>query len=134
MKCDWKKFEQHEQAAFKCRLSGEPLHFGLIPVWERKKFARFCIEKNLIEKIPGDHPTSYIVRHVFAYKRTWNRTSWRQPIGILLELWADLFNQHTRFIGRETIVVEHRDRDPKYTGYNYVQVRDGWLYGGWIVA
>jgi len=131
MKCDFRKPSSKD--FFKAKLSGEPLHFGFIPVWQRKVFAKFCIEHNLIEKIPGNHPTSYKVNHVFAYKRTWHRKGWPYFPHILIELYADLFDLHTKYIGRETVVVEHRDKDSNYTGYNYVQVRDGWLHGGWEV-
>jgi len=129
MKANFKNLNMKD--IFKAKLSGEPLHFGFIPVWQRKKFAEACIKHNLIEKIPGNHPTSYKVNHVFAYKRTWHRTGWRYLPGILIELYADLFRQHTKYVGRETVVVKHRDQDLSYTGYNYVQVRSGWMDGGW---
>ncbi len=132
MKCNFKN--PNVKDIFKARLRGEPLHFGFIPLWERKKFVKFCIAQNLIEKIPGCHATSYKVNHVFAYKGTLHKTAWRAPVGCLIELFADIFNiSSNSIISCETIVVEHRGASPLYDRFNYIQVREGWAWGRWLV-
>lgn len=132
MKCDFKNANIKD--IFKARLRGEPLHFGFIPLWQRKEFANFCIAQNLIEKIPGCHPTSYKVNHVFVYKGTLHNTAWRAPVGCLIELFADIFKlTPNKIIRQKTIVVEHRGGNPIYDGFNYIQVRDGWAWGRWLI-
>jgi hypothetical protein len=71
MKCDFRDTVPTKRAWFKCKLSGEPIHFGYIPVWRLPAFVRFCKEHNLITAHPEDRRGIFFTsNHYFLYTIT----------------------------------------------------------------
>ena len=115
---------------FMARLQNQVIDFGFIPFWQRKAFAKFCMKHNLIEKISGDHLTSYYANYNFKYIATFNKVEALFG-GMLFELYADLFKPKlksypTDYTVRRYVSVKktiHR----KHPLYTYIQVLSNWI-------
>ncbi len=91
MKCDFRNGELSKKVLFKSRLSGEPIHFGFIPVWELRKFVRYCLENKLVAPLDPLNPKNpwYIADVNFVYVSTYSLTSaW--PVAQIMTWLADL--------------------------------------------
>lgn len=91
MKCDFRNGELSKKVLFKSRLSGEPIHFGFIPIWELRKFVRYCLENKLIVQLDPMSPNNlwYIANINFVYQSTYSQTRF-QPTAWLMTWLADL--------------------------------------------
>ncbi len=115
---------------FVAHLQNQVINFGFIPLWRRKAFVKFCIKHKFIEKISGNHLTSYYANYNFQYTATFNKVEALFG-GILFELYADLFKPKlklcpTDYTIRRSVRVKktiHR-KNPIYT---YIQVLSNWI-------
>ena len=90
MKCDFRDTELVKKSLFRSKLSGEPIHFGFIPVWELKKFVRFCLENKLLEPVNPPINIWYTADVNFVYQSTYSLTSvW--PTAQIMTWIADIF-------------------------------------------
>jgi hypothetical protein len=122
MKCDFRNEEESKKALFKSRLSGEPIHFGFIPVWELKKFVRFCLENKIVEPIdPNQINTWYKADVNFLYQSTYSLTSaW--PTAQIMTWLADILRVQFRTGGLRALrtAVQTIDCGPHHTASHYV--------------
>ena len=91
MKCDFRDGELSKKVLFKSKLSGEPIHFGFIPIWELKKFVRYCLKNKLVAPLDPLNPRNpwYIADVNFVYVSTYSQTSvW--PVAQIMTWLADL--------------------------------------------
>jgi hypothetical protein len=76
MKCDFRNSELVKKSLFKSKLSGEPIHFGFIPVWRLRKFVRFCLENKLIKQHDPNQINRWYKADVnFVYVTTYSHTT-----------------------------------------------------------
>lgn len=127
MICDFRTMTKKDM--FLVRLRNPIINFGFIPRWRRKAFAKFCIKYKLIEKISGNHPTSYYVSHNFKYKATFHRVE-KLFGGLLFELYADLFKSNaivypTVYTKRLFVSVE-KTTHKNTSIYDYSQILSDW--------
>lgn len=95
MKCDFRNGNLTKQKLFMSKLSGEPIHFGYIPIWRLRAFIRFCKENEIITAWPKDsmvkwHKTNY---H-FCYTIT-DSQSFFAPLEFVMILLSDLLGGYT---------------------------------------
>jgi len=101
MKCDFRNEEEARKIVFKSRLSGEPIHFGFIPKWERKAFVQFCKDQKLVVPFkspkgkPGFSKEVYTAKDTFTYVTTYSVNS---LFGWAFEWIADLTGFRKRML------------------------------------
>ena len=85
MKCDFRTTDGKE--VFRSKLSREPIHFGFIHKWERRKFIRFCKDAKVVTPFPnGKSKEVYVAQIEFSYQITWSPS---RLVGGLFEWIAD---------------------------------------------
>ena len=125
MKCNFQDNEASKKALFKSKLSGEPIHFGFIPVWELKKFVRFCLDNKLIK---ANDPTGvnhwYTADVNFLYRSTYSLASF-WPGARLMTWIADLLRIQLPTGGLRCLRtnIQTIDCGPNHTASHYV-IRD----------
>jgi hypothetical protein len=124
MKCDFRDGELSKKALFKSKLSGEPIHFGFIPVWELKKFVSYCLENKLIVPMwPGKNDW-YTADVNFLYKSTYSQTMF-QPTAWIMTWLADLLRVQFATGGLRSLrtAIQTIDCGPDHAASHYV-IRD----------
>ena len=123
MKCDFRDNEQIKKVLFRSKLSGEPIHFGFIPVWELKKFVTFCLENKLIERVWPGKPTNtwYKADVNFVYQSTYSQTS-QWPVAQVMTWLADILRVQFRTGGLRSLrtAIQTIDCGPDHTASHYV--------------
>lgn len=125
MKCDFHDSELVKKSLFKSKLSGEPIHFGFIPVWELKKFVRFCLENKLVEPHDPNQINRWYKADVnFVYVSTYSlTTAW--PTAWIMTWLADLLRVQFRSGGLRALrtALQTIDCGPMNNASHYV-IRD----------
>ena len=108
MKADFRTITNKD--LFMSKLSGEPIHFGFIPVWRLGAFVRYCLKNEIITKRDPNNRRNpwYTAHYDFVYVATYSFAS--TPLFARVMVWvADLTGKRLRWLwrplytGRETI-------------------------------
>jgi len=122
MKCNFHDSELVKKSLFKSKLSGEPIHFGFIPVWELKKFVKFCLEnKIIVPHDPNQINRWYIAEVNFLYRSTYSYASF-WPGARLMTWIADLLHIQLPTGGLRSLrtAIQTIDCGPDHTASHYV--------------
>ena len=127
MKCNFHDSELVKKSLFKSRLSGEPIHFGFIPIWELRKFVKFCLEnKIIVPHAPGTCGLSqvnhwYIAEVNFLYRSTYSQTSF-WPVAQIMTWLADLLRVQFATGGLRQLrtAIQTIDCGPNHAASHYV--------------
>ena len=125
MKCDFQNEELTKKVLFKCKLSGEPIHFGFIPIWQLKKFVKFCLDNKLIVPLDPNQINRWYTADVnFLYKSTYSlTTAW--PTAWIMTWLADLLRVQFATGGLRSLrtAIQTIDCGPNHSASHYV-IRD----------
>lgn len=125
MKCNFHDSELVKKSLFKSRLSGEPIHFGFIPIWELKKFVKFCLDNKIIVPYDPNQINRWYTADVnFVYQSTYSLTMvW--PTAWIMTWLADLLRVQFATGGLRSLrtAIQTIDCGPDHAASHYV-IRD----------